>query len=114
MGAHTAPQNELNGILSQTKALEQALEHPPQPSCPPLPTIAAGGSTAAQRANNYIEELSLGPGVERTLRVRYCAASPAPASSGAAGPDDDDDEAVLTTATAGGSNKAPASSSSGE
>ncbi|CAM9518115.1 unnamed protein product [Pylaiella littoralis] len=62
---------------------------------------AKGRSAAAgHRANNFIEELSLGPGVERTLRVRYCAASPAPTSAGAVGPDDDDDEAAVPAATA--------------
>lgn len=81
---------------------------------------AAGEPTAGQRANNYIEELSLGPGVERTLRVRYCAASPAPASAGAVGPDDDDDDDAALTAKAnvggggGGGSKASARSSSGK
>ncbi|CAN0572294.1 unnamed protein product, partial [Ectocarpus sp. 12 AP-2014] len=76
-------------------------------------SIAAGrGYAAGQRANNYIEELSLGPGVERTLRVRYCPASPAPVAGGAVGnPDEDADE----TATGGGAKNAsaPAKSSRG-
>lgn len=80
----------------------------------------AGEPTAGQRANNYIEELSLSPGVERTLRVRYCAASPAPASAGTVGPDDDDDDdgALATTSAnvgvGGGGRKASARSLAGQ
>ena len=60
----------------------------------PKPTYATAGGRAAvgQRANNYIEELSLGPGVERTLRVRYCPDPPPFDSAGAAGGGDDDDD----------------------
>lgn len=66
---------------------------------------AGRGYAAGQRANNYIEELSLGPGVERTLRVQYCPASPAPVAGGAmGGPDEDDDK----TATGGGGKNASA------
>lgn len=50
------------------------------------------GASRQHRANDYIEELSLGPGAERTLKVYFCAAPPALDAVGTAGYGSGDDE----------------------
>lgn len=57
---------------------------------------------AGHQANNYIEEVSLGPGVERILRVHFCAASPAldaVATAGGATSDAEDAETIARSNT---------------
>lgn len=74
---------------------------------PPAPRPSYTAGHAGQRANNYIEELTLGPGVERTLHVYFCAAPPVLDAAGAAGAcadDEDDPQAAVAAvgAAAGG------------
>lgn len=80
----------------------------------PRPPYTAGG--AGQRANNYIEELTLGPGVERTLHVYFCAAPPVLDAAGAAGAcaDDEDDPQAAVAAVGAAAGGAAASSAAGK
>lgn len=88
---HHAPSPPAPPSTPLTLTRPSPLPYAPLPP-PHTHTTAGGRASVGQRANNYIEELSLGPGVERTLRVRYCPAPPAFDSAGAAGAGDDDDD----------------------